>query len=215
MLEPIKLKFYNEFIYTQLEEHLPNERDEKITTQIVNEFILPLDLAKDADIKDVGSGYGYFQIEMKKHGYTNICSLDYNLNTVRSLQERQLNFDRRDISFLPNQDETVDFVFARQCIQHSVFPFFTLMEYNRVLKQRAPLYIEVPCPQQPANHEMAKGVYSILTLEMWAALFFKAGFDVERNQIMTLEYENKDSQNQIMDQHFAFLLRKKRPMDIK
>jgi SAM-dependent methyltransferase len=215
MLEPIKLKFYNEFIYTQLEEHLPNERDEKITAQIVNEFILPLDLAKDADIKDVGSGYGYFQIEMKKHGYTNICSLDYNLNTVRSLQERQLNFDRRDISFLPNQDESVDFVFARQCVQHSVFPFFTLMEYNRILKQRAPLYIEVPCPQQPANHEMAKGVYSILTLEMWAALFFKAGFDVERNQIMTLEYENKDSQNQIMDQHFAFLLRKKRPMDIK
>ena len=140
---------------------------------------------------------------------------DYNLNTVRSLQERQLNFDRRDISFLPNQDESVDFVFARQCVQHSVFPFFTLMEYNRILKQRAPLYIEVPCPQQPANHEMAKGVYSILTLEMWAARFFKAGFDVERNQIMTLEYENKVSQNQIMDQHFAFLLRKKRPMDIK
>jgi len=215
MLEPIKLKFYNEFIYTQLEEHLPNERDEKITTQIVNEFILPLDLAKDADIKDVGSGYGYFQIEMKKHGYTNICSLDYNLNTVRSLQERQLNFDRRDISFLPNQDETVDFVFARQCIQHSVFPFFTLMEYNRILKQRAPLYIEVPCPKQPANHEMSKGVYSILTLEMWAALFFKAGFDIERNQVMTLEYANKESQDQILDQHFAFLLRKKRPMDIK
>jgi len=196
MLEPIKLKFYNEFIYTQLDEHLPNERDEKITTQIIENIVLPLNIAKDADIKDVGSGYGYFQIEMLKHGYTNICCLDYNLNTVRSLQERNLNFDRRDMSFLPNKDEAVDFIFARQCIQHSVFP-------------------EVPCPQQPANHEMAKGVYSILTLEMWAALFYKSGFDVELNQVMTLEYNKKDSDEKIQDQHFAFLLRKKRPMDIK
>jgi SAM-dependent methyltransferase len=215
MLEPIKLKFYNEFIYTQLEEHLPNERDEKITAQVIENVVLPLNIAKDADIKDVGSGYGYFQIEMRKHGYNNICSLDYNLNTIRGLQQRELNFDRRDISFLPNKDESVDFIFARQCIQHSVFPFFTLMEYNRILKQKAPLYIEVPCPQQPAKHEMTKGVYSILTLEMWAALFFKSGFDLEINQIMTLEYNRKDTDEKIQDQHYAFLLRKKRPMDIK
>lgn len=215
MLEPIKLKFYNEFIYTQLEEHFPNERDEKVTAQVVESFIDPLNLAKDADIKDVGSGYGYFQLEMRKRGYTNVCSLDYNLNTVRSLQERNLNFDRRDISFLPNQDESVDFVFARQCIQHSVFPFFTLMEYNRILKQKSALYIEVPCPQQPAGHEMAKGVYSILTVEMWAALFFKAGFDLEKKQLITLEFERKDSQEKLQDQNFSFLLRKKRPMDIK
>jgi hypothetical protein len=89
------------------------------------------------------------------------------------------------------------------------------MEYNRILKQKAPLYIEVPCPQQPAKHEMAKGVYSILTLEMWAALFFKSGFDLEQNQVMTLEYNRKDTDEKIQDQHYAFLLRKKRPMDIK
>lgn len=215
MLELVKLKFYNEFIYTQLDEHFPNERDEKITLQVIDNLVEPLGLAKDADIKDVGSGHGYFQIEMKKRGYTNICSIDYNLNTVRSLQERNLNFDRRDMSFLPNQDESVDFIFARQSIQHSVFPFFTLMEYNRILKQRAPLYVEVPCPQQPTKHELARGVYSILTLEMWMALFFKAGFDAEQNQILTLEYDSKTSEQKIKDQHFSFLLRKKRPMDIK
>jgi hypothetical protein len=62
---------------------------------------------------------------------------------------------------------------------------------------------------------MAKGVYSILSLEMWTALFFKSGFDTELNQVMTLEYNNKDNDEKIQDQHFAFLLRKKRPMDIK
>jgi SAM-dependent methyltransferase len=215
MLEPIKLKFYNEFIYTQLEEHRANDRDERLTAQVIENFVNPLNLAKDADIKDVGSGYGYFQIEMKKQGYTNICSLDYNLNTVRSLQERQLNFDRRDISFLPNKDESVDFIFARQCLQHSVFPFFTLMEYNRILKLKAPLYIEVPCPQQPAKHEMGIGVYSVLTIEMWAALFFKAGFDLEKNQILTVEYKVKDTDENFTDSQYAFVLRKRRPMDIK
>lgn len=215
MLEPIKLKFYNEFIYTQLDEHLPNERDEKITAQVVEAFIDPLNLAKDADIKDVGSGYGYFQLEMRKRGYTNICSLDYNLNTIRSLQERGLNFDRRDISFLPNKDESVDFVFARQCIQHSVFPFFTLMEYNRILKQKAAVYLEMPCPGQAMQHEAGKGVYSILTADMWASLFFKAGFDIERNQTLTMDYLNSETQETVQDQHFAFVLRKKRPMDIK
>lgn len=215
MIDLIKIKFFNEFIYTQLDEDLPQAMNETMTTQIVEQFVLPLNLAKDADIKDVGAGYGYFQLEMRKHGYTNVCSLDYNLNTCRSLQERNLNFDRRDISFLPNQDETVDFVFARNCIQHSVFPMFTLMEYNRILKQKACVYLEVPAPQQPFAHEMAKGVYSVLSPEMWAALFFKSGFDIEKNQVLSYEFENNETKEKVVDQHFAFLLRKRRPMDIK
>lgn len=216
MIDLIKIKFYNEFVYTQLDEDLPNPNNEKMVKQVIEKFILPLDLAKDADIKDVGSGYSYFQPEMKQHGYTNVCSLDYNLNTCRSLQERGLNFDRRDISFLPNQDESVDFVFARNCIQHSVFPFFTLMEYNRILKQKACVYLEVPAPNQPGiQHEMGKGIYSILSAEMWNALFFKAGFDAEQNQVLNYEFENNETKEKIVDQHYAFILRKRRPMDIK
>jgi len=32
-------------------------------------------------------------------------------------------------------DESVDFIFLRHALEHSPYPIFSLMEYNRVLKQ--------------------------------------------------------------------------------
>ena len=72
-LDLIKLKFYNEWLYTA---HIYDEGDGKfhqqLTKQVVETYIDPLNLAKDAHILDMGSGPGYFLDEMRDRGYTNV-----------------------------------------------------------------------------------------------------------------------------------------------
>ena len=59
-LDLIKLKFYNEWLYTA---HIYDEGDspfhKDLTTQIVTQYIDPLELPKDAHILDLGCGPGY------------------------------------------------------------------------------------------------------------------------------------------------------------
>jgi cyclopropane fatty-acyl-phospholipid synthase-like methyltransferase len=72
-LDLIKLKFYNEWLYTA---HIYDEGDSKfhkdLTAQVVKTYIDPLELPKDAHILDLGCGPGYFLDEMKEREYTNI-----------------------------------------------------------------------------------------------------------------------------------------------
>ena len=75
-LDLIKLKFYNEWLYTA---HIYDEGDsqmhEKLTEQVVSQYIDPLNIPKDATILDMGSGPGYFLDQMTARGYTNLTGV--------------------------------------------------------------------------------------------------------------------------------------------
>jgi cyclopropane fatty-acyl-phospholipid synthase-like methyltransferase len=66
-LDLIKLKFYNEWLYTA---HIYDEGDspfhKDLTRQVVENYIDPLALPKDSKILDLGCGPGYFLDEMNK-----------------------------------------------------------------------------------------------------------------------------------------------------
>ena len=70
-LDLVKLKFYNEWLYTA---HIYDEGDspfhKQLTAEVVTSYVDPLNLAKDAKILDLGCGPGYFLDEMKSRGYT-------------------------------------------------------------------------------------------------------------------------------------------------
>ena len=67
-LDLIKLKFYNEWLYTA---HIYDEGDSQfhksLTSEVVKNYVDPLELPKNANILDLGCGPGYF--------------LDYRCNT--------------------------------------------------------------------------------------------------------------------------------------
>ena len=69
-LDLVKLKLYNEWLYTA---HIYDEGDSNmhqgLTTKVVEKYIDPLNLPKDAVILDVGCGPGYFLDEMKKREF--------------------------------------------------------------------------------------------------------------------------------------------------
>ena len=222
-LDLIKLKFYNEWLYTA---HIYDEGDsdfhKQLTAEVVKSYIDPLQLQKDANILDLGCGPGYFLDEMKTRGYTNVTGVTLSPGDVALCEGKGHKIRKYDLSFIPQKDgwydESVDFIFLRHALEHSPYPIFSLMEYNRLLKQNAPLYIEVPAPDCERRHEWNLNHYSIFGEQQLAALLVRTGFTVElfNNIEFQLGLPQKDGQTKnVKEKFYAILARKKQPLDIK
>jgi len=225
-LDLIKLKFYNEWLYTA---HIHDEGDSQfhkvLTTQIVETYIDPLNLAKDATILDLGCGPGYFLDEMSTRGYTNLTGVTLSPGDQELCRSKGHTIKGYDLSFLPQQDgyydESVDFIFLRHALEHSPYPIFSLMEYNRILKQGSKIYIEVPAPDCERQHEFNLNHYSIFGSTQLSALLSRCGFNID--QFNNLEFdlsvpnlETPDEEPKKMtEKYYCIVATKARPLDIK
>ncbi|MFY8212528.1 MAG: class I SAM-dependent methyltransferase [Candidatus Nanopelagicus sp.] len=223
-LDLIKLKFYNEWLYTA---HIYDEGEsgfhKELTTQTVKNYIDPIALPKDAAILDLGCGPGYFLDEMKDRGYTNLVGVTLSPGDVALCESKGHTIKKYDLSFIPQKegyyDESVDFIFLRHALEHSPYPIFSLMEYNRLLKQNSQIYIEVPAPDCDRKHEANLNHYSILGSTQLSALLVRTGFDV--TQFNTIEFDlnigtNEDGTPKTAhEKYYAIMATKRRPLDIK
>jgi len=223
-LDLVKLKLYNEWLYTA---HIYDEGDSQfhktLTTQVVETYIDPLNLDKNAKILDMGCGPGYFLDEMKNRGYTDITGVTLSPGDIKLCEDKGHKVGKYDLSFLPQRDgyydESVDFIFLRQALEHSPYPIFTLMEYNRVLKQGSKMYIEVPAPNCDRKHEFNLNHYSILGENQLAALLHRTGFSI--NNFNKIEFDlglpTKEGEEPIKmrEIYFCIIATKDRPLDIK
>lgn len=224
-LDLVKLKFYNEWLYTA---HIYDEGDsamhQGLTKTVVEQYIDPLNLPKNAKILDLGCGPGYFLDEMKTRGYTDVTGVTLSPGDIKICEDKGHTIKKYDLSFLPQSDgyydESVDFLFLRHSLEHSPYPIFSLMEYNRVLKQFGKIYIEVPQPGCERKHEYNLNHYSILGQDQLAALVTRTGFDIEKfeNFEFDVEFPNPDDSSknvQAREKFYCIVATKQRPLDIK
>ena len=226
-LDLVKLKFYNEWLYTA---HIYDENDSQIhrdlTTQMVKEYIDPLNLPKNAKILDLGAGPGYFLDEMKARGYTDLTGVGLSLGDNKICRDKGHTIKEYDMSFLPQKDgyydESVDFIFLRHALEHSPYPIFSLMEYNRVLKQGSKIYIEVPAPDCDRKHEFNLNHYSILGHTQLAALLMRTGFNIDIFQDYVVDLrmpkdqaDPEGEQINLKEKFYCIVATKARPLDIK
>jgi SAM-dependent methyltransferase len=226
IFDPIKLMFYYEHIVNQ---HVYDEGEsvmhEEITNQMVSTYIDPLNLPKDAKILDLGCGPGYFLDLMKQRGHTNLVGVTLSPNDIKLCESKGHTIKAYDLSFLPQRDgyhdESVDFIFLRHALEHSPFPIFSLMEYNRILKQHSKLYIEVPAPNCDRKHEYNLNHYSILGEHQIAALLERTGFGILKFDTLEFDVETPNPDPAIAERitlkekFYCILATKQRPLDIK
>ena len=222
-LDLVKLKFYQEWLYNA---HIYDEGDsqfhKQLTTQVVEKYVDPIKLPKDAVILDLGCGPGYFLDEMKTREYTNVTGVTLSPGDIKLCEDHGHTIKKYDLSFLPQSegyyDESVDFIFLRHALEHSPYPIFSLMEYNRVLKQYGKIYIEVPAPDCARKHEYNLNHYSILGSVQLEALLHRTGFNLDVFEILEfdLTIPTPDGDPVIVREKFyCILANKARPLDIK
>jgi SAM-dependent methyltransferase len=224
-LDLLKLKFYNEWLYTA---HIYEEGDsqfhKQLTSQVITQYIDPLNIPKNAKILDLGCGPGYFLDEMKQREYTDLTGVTLSPGDIKICEDKGHTIKAYDLSFLPQKDgyfdESVDFIFLRHALEHSPYPIFSLMEYNRILKQGGKLYIEVPAPDTQRKHEWNLNHYSILGEQQLAALLDRTGFAINRFEnfefdLNTPNSEDADSPVAMKEKYYCVVATKTRPLDIK
>ena len=222
-LDLVKLKFYNEWLYTA---HIYDEGEstfhKQLTTKVVIDYIDPIKLKKDALILDLGCGPGYFLDEMKERGYTNLVGVTLSPNDIDLCKSKGHKVKEYDLSFLPQKegyyDESVDFIFLRHALEHSPYPIFSIMEYNRVLKQNGKIYIEVPAPNCDRRHEWNLNHYSILGEQQLAALLSRCGFNIDFFNNLEFDVQTPNETGELVtskEKYYCVLATKARPLDIK
>ena len=175
-----KFDQYMGFIYKTVyhEPDTPNFHHVLID-KIVQDIVLPLDLAKDSTVYDIGCGSGYFMEKMRDAGYANLIGLTMDDADIANCNAKQLTVLKQDFTFSDIESSSVDLIFCRQAIEHSPFPVLTLMEFNRIAKLGSKVYIEVPAPDMDRKHEENFNHFSIMGLKMWKALFDRTGFHID------------------------------------
>ena len=222
-LDLIKLKFYNEWLYTA---HIYDEGDspmhQSLTKEIADKYVAPLNLAKDAKILDLGCGPGYFLDWLKANEFTNYNGVTLSPGDIKICEDKGHKIAKYDLSFIPQKDgyfdESVDFIFLRHALEHSPYPIFSLMEYNRLLKQGAKMYIEVPAPDCERGHEYNLNHYSILGQNQLAALITRCGFDIDVFNNLEFDIQGKNDQGEdftAKEKFYCIMVTKQRPLDIK
>ena len=83
-----------------------------------------------------------------------------------------------DMSFLQFNNNVFDALWARHTLEYSPYPYLTLLEFNRVLRAKGMIYLEMPQPDSLCNLENRPNHYSVLGDKMWKALFTRSGFQI-------------------------------------
>lgn len=154
----------------------PSPQHLDITSRVLETLLPQLHIEKNARILDIGCGQGPALDIFRAKGYESVVGITLNPEDVRICTQKGHTVLKMDQSFLEFKDGSFDFLWARHVIEHSIFPYFTLSEFKRVLAPGGLLYLEVPAPETSVHHENNPNHYSVLGLNTWTSLLTRSGF---------------------------------------
>jgi len=178
-----------------------------IIHRMVDSFVPMMDLKKDSHILDIGCGQGAFMKYMVQKGFNNLIGVTLSIEDSAACEEEGFETLCCDFSDLNLKNDSVDLIWCRHALEHSPFPIFSLMEFNRILKTNGFLYVEVPAPNMDdRQHENNPNHYSVLGDRMWISLFNKTGFKVV--QYNQYQFELNLNCKPIPELFYSFLIQK-------
>ena len=153
----------------------PSDQHERITEGVLEKIVPIVGLAPGARVLDVGCGQGVALRHFQASGW-DATGITLNATDVEACRARGYHVLEMDQSFLDFPGEHFDLVWCRHCLEHSVFPYFTLTQFWRVLKPGGWLYVEVPAPDTACAHQTNPNHYSVMGKSMLASLMQRSGF---------------------------------------
>lgn len=207
MIDSEKLEKYLKLSYNTIY-HEPDTPDfhNKLIDQIYDDIISKYAIPKDSKILDLGCGAGYFLSKLAAEGFTNAEGITADKTDLACCAGIGVNAKIGDFTFTDYEDNSIDFLWCRQALEHSVWPYFTLLEINRILKFGQRAYIEVPAPDTSRFNEGNPNHFSVMGRKMWAELFKRAGFAVEFNEVFEFTMTDKVSDTIMIDHKEQFYL---------
>ncbi|OGT98247.1 MAG: methyltransferase type 11 [Geobacteraceae bacterium GWB2_52_12] len=153
----------------------PSFLHSEITGNVLDVLLPEYHITHNARILDIGCGQGPALDILRDKGYRSAVGITLNDEDVRICRENGHDVRKMDQSFLDFADESFDFIWARHVIEHSIFPYFTLMGFARVLAPGGTLYLEVPAPETSCHHETNPNHYSVFGRGAWTSLLGRCG----------------------------------------
>jgi SAM-dependent methyltransferase len=196
-----KLEAFLEKIESETYAEAASDLHTKVTENMLNPLLDNLKLPPSAQILDVGCGQGVALTIFQQRGYQPI-GITLNDEDVEKSIEAGFDVRKMDQSFLDFPDGSFDLLWARHVLEHSIFPYFTLWEYGRVVKSGGIVYVEVPAPDTAARHQTNPNHYSVLPKSTWESLLLRSGFSILHFQEIKLQLQAGE------DIYMAFICRK-------
>lgn len=156
----------------------PSSLHSEITGKVLDIILPQYNIKQNARILDIGCGQGPALNIFRDKGYLSAVGITLNDEDVRVCRQNGHDVRKMDQSFLEFTDGVFDFIWARHVIEHSIFPYFTLAEFSRVLAPGGMLYLEVPAPETSCHHETNPNHYSVLGRGAWGSLLKRCGLTV-------------------------------------
>ena len=197
-----RLEFFLEKIKNDTYPEAPTSQHTSITRKMIDLLMNKYFTLKEGNILDVGCGQGVAIEYFTNKGFSTI-GITLNNEDLQKCKEKGHEIYEMDQSFLDFDDEEFDLVWCRHCLEHSIFPYFTLGELFRVLKHGGCLSVEVLAPDTDCKHQTNQNHYSVLGKSMWIELMKRTGFTL-------VDFVNIDLKGGVpwKDVYWAFILQK-------
>lgn len=169
-----RLEAFCQKLWSDVYPETPTNLHADITARVWAKVKETFPVAEGARVLDIGCGQG---VALKHFAADRLNATGIAIGEdVRICREAGYDAVEMDLTFLEFPDETFDLVWCRHVLEHSIMPFFTLAEIFRVLKPGGVVYIEVPCPDTVAGHELNQNHYSVFGQRMLHDLIRRTGF---------------------------------------
>ena len=206
-------KLLFEGFLSRIEREVYSEPDSKLHTILIDKMVP--EFAKfipdrQSRLLDVGCGQGYASLKFKELGYQRVTAITLSKLDAEAARKREIECHEMDMTFLKFEENSFDGLWVRHALEHSPFPYLTLLEFNRVLKLEGFVYVEMPMPDTPRVLEDWPNHYSVFGEQMWLSLFGRSGFEVSVKTCLkpSLQAQEINDGKPFDESYYVFVLRK-------